>query len=225
MIEHIHGDFTQKYTVLDTMQLVQVYDSNRNECFEIDLSFVLEKNSALHFTPIIMGSSSYKITITVILEDNAHAAISGAYALVQNQHCNLITRQYHLGKNSISNLAINGIAKDTAVTDYRGMIRIEKSAVGTHAHQENKTTLFDSNARATSIPSIEVLNHDVSCAHGSAIGPLDADHILYARARGITESDAKKIMVRSIFGQMLAKINAYDKEQLVAQLTNRIIGV
>lgn len=223
MIQHIYANFTHQYTVLDAVQLVHVYHSSPNECLEIDLTFKVEGN--LEFTPIIMGNSSYKITITVILEDNAHATISGAYALVQNQRCNLVTHQYHIGKNSISNLAINGIAKDMAVTDYRGMIRIEKSAVGTHAHQENKTILFGSAARATSIPSIEVLNHDVSCAHASAIGPLDTDHILYARARGITESDAKKIMVRSIFGQMLAKINSYDKEQLVTQLTNRIIGV
>lgn len=223
MIQHIHSNFTHEYMVPDVLHMVHVYHSAPNEHLEINLSFTVQGN--LEFTPIIFGAGSYTITLTFILEESAEALIRGAYALADSQRCDLITRQYHRGKNSTSDLALNGIAKDTSMVDYRGMIRIEKSAVSTHAHQENKTILFDSAARATSIPSIEVLNHDVSCAHASAIGPLDMDHILYARARGITESDAKKIMVRSIFGQMLAKINAYDKEQLVTQLTNRIIGV
>lgn len=172
-----------------------------------------------------MGTRACKITLTFILEENAQAFIKGAYALTGSQRCDLITRQYHLGKNSTSNLAINGIAKDDAIIDYRGMIRIEQAASGTCAHQENKTILFSPTARATSIPSIEVLNHEVSCAHGSAIGPLDADHVLYARARGLTEVESKKMMVRSMFMQMLDQISHGDcKEKLVNKLTKRIIG-
>lgn len=222
MIHYIKRNLVQEFTILDATQLVHVYQSVEGENLEINLTFNVV--GSLGFTPVILGNGSCNITFTFILEDDAQATIIGTYALAHNQHCTLITRQYHLGKNSISNLAINGIAKGTAIIDYRGMIRIEKSAAGTQAHQENKTILFSSTARATSIPSIEVLNHEVSCAHGSAIGPLDKDHILYAQARGIDEVDAKKMMVRSIFDQMLAHINQQEKEQMVTQLTNRIIG-
>ncbi|CAN5168357.1 hypothetical protein BH09DEP1_BH09DEP1_3310 [soil metagenome] len=225
MIDYIGTNFTHEYAISDSVQIVHVYESSQSSCLEIDLIFTVLKKGNLEFTPIIFGDGSYQITLTFVLEEDAQAHIKGAYALAQNQRCELITRQYHLGKNSTSNLAINGIAKDTAVTDYRGMIRIEKSAPGTKAHQENKTILFGALARATSIPSIEVLNHEVACAHGSAIGPLDRDHIRYAQARGIDESNAKKMMVRSIFWQMLNRINQPEpREQLANQLTNRIIG-
>lgn len=224
-MQRIDKNYTYKFPILNATHLVHVYESRINECLEIDLTFAIAKEGMLHFTPIIIGDGSYKITLTFLLEDSAHALIKGAYALGDSQRCDLITRQYHLGKNSTSNLAINGIAKDMTVIDYRGMIRIEKAALGTQAHQENKTTLFSKSARATSIPSIEVMNHEVACAHGSAIGPLDSEHILYAQARGINEIDAKKMMVRSIFSQMLDGINKPEhKQQLVDQLTNRIIG-
>lgn len=225
MIPTITTSQKQEYTILKETNLVQLYQSAPDECLEIDLSFEIAKEGLLYFTPIIMGSGSYKITLTFILEENAQVLVKGTYALAHNQRCDLFTRQYHVGKNSVSNLAINGIAKDYSVTDYRGMIRIEQSAAGTQAHQENKTILFSSSARATSIPSIEVLNHEVACAHGSAVGPLDKEHILYARARGISDSDAKKMLIRSIYEQMLARIDSSEqKELLVNQLTHRIIG-
>lgn len=225
MINHIKENYTYKYFIADAMNLVHVYQSAQGESLEIDLSFTVAKNEMLNFTPVIMGSGSYKITLTFILEENAQAFVQGAYALAHDQRCLLVTRQYHLGRNSTSNLAINGIAKDHSVTDYRGMIRIEKDAAGTHAHQENKTILFSPAARATSVPSIEVLNHEVSCAHGSAVGPLDAEHLLYARARGLAEADARKMIVRSIFMEMLAKIPSDEKRTyLVQQLVSRIIN-
>lgn len=225
MINHIEKNYAHEYSIIRETDLVHVYESKKDECLEIDLSFAIAKNEMLNFTPVIMGSGSYKITLTFILEENAQAFVQGAYALAHDQRCLLVTRQYHLGRNSTSNLAINGIAKDHSVTDYRGMIRIEKDAAGTHAHQENKTILFSPSARATSVPSIEVLNHDVSCAHGSAVGPLDAEHLLYARARGLAEADARKMIVRSIFMEMLAKIpDSYEKESLIQRLLTQIIN-
>lgn len=225
MIHHFNADHRYEYTIENVAQVVHVYENTEHECMEIDLTFVVAKEGRLKFTPIILGTRSYKITLTFILEENAEALIKGAYALADVQKCMINTRQYHLGKNGTSNLSINGVVTGGAVADYRGMIRIEHTAPGTCAHQENKTMLFSDTARATSIPSIEVMNHEVSCAHGSAVGPLDKEQIRYACARGMQQVDAKKMIVRSFFGQMLDKIDQPEqKEQLVNQLTNRIIG-
>ena len=225
MIHHFNADHTQEYTILNAAHVVHVYENTGHECMEIDLTFAVAKDRRLEFTPIILGTGSYKITLTFILEENAEALIKGAYALADLQKCMINTRQYHLGKNSTSNLSINGVVTDNAFADYRGMIRIEQTAPGTCAHQENKTMLFSDTARATSIPSIEVLNHDVSCAHGSAVGPLDAEQVLYAQARGIEQIDAKKMLVRSFFAQMLDNIHQTEqKTELVLKLTHRIIG-
>lgn len=224
MIYHIDTPISATYSICDAVQLVHVYESKAGELLDIDITLAVNKNSMLEFSPIIMGHGSYRMSFTFILEDHAQALIKGAYSLVHDQQCHITTRQYHVGKDSVSNLAINGIAKECAVSDYRGMIRIEKMATGTQAHQENKTMLLGSQARATSIPSIEVLNHDVSCAHGSAIGPLDVEHIRYCQARGIAEATAKKMMVRSFFATMLDTIKqAEDKQRLVDSLTNRMI--
>lgn len=225
MIHYFNADHAQEYTIINTMHLTHVYCNTDAQIATINLTFHVSKNSTLYFTPIIMGSSSHKITLTFMLEENANALIKGAYALADTQRCMINTRQYHLGKNATSNLSINGVVTGNACADYRGMIRIEQTAPGTCAHQENKTMLFSETARATSIPSIEVLNHEVSCAHGSAVGPLDKEQIQYACARGIGQLDAKKMLVRSFFGQMLDKINQPEqKKQLIDQLTYRIIG-
>lgn len=221
---YIDKNFSHEYQINDSTRLVQVYQSAQDECLEIDLSFTVLKDANLEFTPIILGFGSYKITLTFFLEENAQAKIKGAYALAGTQQCAINTYQYHVGKDATSNLSLHGIASQQALADYRGMIRIEQKASGTSATQENKTILLGDRARATSIPSIEVLNHDVSCAHGSAIGPLDRTHILYAQSRGMNVHQAQKMIVHSFFAQMLDMLSADNqKDLLLEHLVSRVI--
>ena len=72
---YIDKNFSHEYQINDSTGLVQVYQSTQGEieCLEIDLSFTVLKNSNLKFTPILLGTGSYKITFTFFLEENAQS--------------------------------------------------------------------------------------------------------------------------------------------------------
>ena len=55
-------------------------------------------------------------------------------------------------------------------------------------------------------PELEVFNDDVECAHGSAIGSLDAEALFYLRARGIGMAEAKRMLVAAFFEDVLSGV-------------------
>jgi Fe-S cluster assembly protein SufD len=169
--------------------------------FQADFNFRLSSGSSLHFFPIITGAKDLSLSITIILEDNATAIIRGAYALENEQRYIITTRQEHRGKNSRSSLVINGTVNDEATVTYQGTIEVKKMAYDTNAGQENKTILCSDRARAVSIPALEIDTNQVQCAHGSAVGPLNKEHIYYAQTRGIREGQAKKLFLAGFFYQ------------------------
>ena len=62
-------------------------------------------------------------------------------------------------------------------------------------------------ATVNSKPELEIYADDVRCSHGSTTGQLDEEAIFYLRTRGISELNAKKLMVAAFIGDVLDKID------------------
>ncbi len=63
----------------------------------------------------------------------------------------------------------------------------------TDGYQANRNLVLSSNARADSIPGLEILADDVRCTHGATVGKIDQEQIYYLQSRGITSRDAKRL--------------------------------
>lgn len=184
------------------------------------ITVILEEGAQLDLIPLIMGGDVSELHISLMLAQNAHATIKGAYALNNHQKSMVRIKQHHQGAASISHVTINGVAADYASVDYAGIIRIDEHALKSIASQENKTILWSDTAKAQSIPSLEVKTNDVNCAHGSAIGPINKEHIWYAQSRGMNAAQAQRMLVKSFFSQTLPdSINT----TLIDELTKKVI--
>lgn len=218
------GTFSYKIPAHTSQTFIEIHQEHENP-IEASWQFDLEAGSSLILCPIIVGNANLALTINASLEENAQLMIVGAYALKGTQSCLIITKQEHKGASSTSNLVINGIAKDQASLQYQGAIFIQKNAAQSIAKQENKTLLLGSQARAISIPSLEILNNDVQCAHGSAVGPLQEDQLIYAQSRGLPLKHAQKLLITSFFAQTLGDILDENlKAQLIEKLVQRSLG-
>ena len=71
---------------------------------------------------------------------------------------------------------------------YQGKVTVAKGADGSDSRQTAKALLLGDAAEADLKPELEIFADDVKCAHGAAVGDLDADSLFYLRARGIPES-------------------------------------
>jgi Fe-S cluster assembly protein SufD len=202
--------------------LIQVHEENSAEQITSH-TFKLAPGSSLIYCPIILGKAPVQLAISATLAQGAQLKVAGAYALSGQQECSIITRQEHEGTGSHSSLLMNGVVADQAFMQYAGTIAIQKAAAYSVASQENKTLLLGDTAKAISIPSLEVLNNQVQCAHGSAVGPLRQDQLQYVQARGLSKDAARRLLITSFFARTLQGIGDQDwRQKIVMQLVAKL---
>ena len=189
-------------------QLSCTYDRSKEiDVQEINrVSFYLNKNAYLDLSMLISGSRYHTMLLDILLEgEHAHADVRGAYVINGNQQVDIITNQLHCAPSTRSKVIMKGVLDDSAHAMYRGLININQQAEKSHASQENKNMLLSNSARAFSIPSLEVLTHDVQCAHGSAVGQCDDEQLFYLQSRGLSSKAARKLLIESFFARMFEK--------------------
>src|SRR4029079_15503400 len=89
---------------------------------------------------------------------------------------------------------------------YQGKVTVAKGADGSDSRQTAKALLLSERAEADLKPELEIFAEDVKCAHGAALGDLDADSLFYLRARGIPEAEARALLLRAFLEEAVAEI-------------------
>ena len=95
-----------------------------------------------------------------------------------------------------------------------------RGAVGTDAAQSVRAMLLSRTATANAKPELEIFADDVKCAHGCAVGELDAQGLFYLESRGLTPEDAKKLMLQAFVAEAFS--GAADEERLLALALKRL---
>jgi Fe-S cluster assembly protein SufD len=107
---------------------------------------------------------------------------------------------------------------EAAHTVWIGDVLIRPEATGTDTYERNRNLLLTDGARADSVPNLEILTGEVvGAGHASASGRLEDHHLFYLMARGIPMEEARRLVIRGFFGQLIAKI-------AVPELRDRITG-
>jgi Fe-S cluster assembly protein SufD len=116
------------------------------------------------------------------------------------------THQFHKAQRSRSTLLSKGAVADESRSVYTGLIEIEKGAKRTDARQTNHNLLLSPHAHADSVPNLDIRENDVMCAHASSVGPLDELQRWYLESRGVTRSDAERLIIQGFFYEMLTTL-------------------
>jgi Fe-S cluster assembly protein SufD len=153
----------------------------------------------------------------------ATSRVTGAYFADGTQHLDYDTFQEHIAPNTTSDFAFKGALRDQATTVWRGMIRVEPEAQKTNAYQENRNLLLSPKAHADAIPGLEILANDVRCTHGATLGQVDREQLFYLMTRGLSRSEAERLIVRGFFQDVLDRIELEPvREALADALEARI---
>ena len=146
---------------------------------------------------------------------NQHVAMTGPDAEVQvngvmftegRQHLSYHTHQHHQAPYCKSDLLYKVALQDRSRTVWRGMIKVDKPAQRTNAYQRNDNLMLSRDARADSIPGLEIEADDVRCTHGSTSGRVDEQQVFYAMTRGYTRREAVRMIVAGFFQQVFDRI-------------------
>lgn len=167
----------------------------------------LTRDSLLRYFIGSWGSRLTKAWINMELnEPGANGELLGLYFPGGRQHLDHHTNQLHKAAHTTSDLLIKGALKDRARSVYQGYIKVYPAAQKTNAYQANRNLMLSKQARADSIPGLEIEADDVRCTHGATAGQIPDEYIFYLMARGIDRTNAERMIVQGFFEEVLNRI-------------------
>ena len=138
--------------------------------------------------------------------EGAPGRMSGFYFTDGNQHLDHDTQQNHLAPHTTSDLLFKGALKGKSRSVWQGMIYVAPGAQKTDGYQANRNLVLSEDARADSIPGLEILADDVRCTHGATVGKLEQEPLFYLESRGIPQKEAERILVEGFFDPIMQRI-------------------
>ena len=98
------------------------------------------------------------------------------------------------------------IVSDRAHSVFNGKVFVPKPAQLTDASQLNRNLLLSPKARVDTKPELQITADNVKCSHGATVSQLEADEIFYLRSRGLTEDDARQLLIDAFVAEIIERI-------------------
>lgn len=146
-------------------------------------------------------------TFVRLAGQGSHADILGIYLMDRKQHIDNQVFVDHQVPNCTSNELFKGILDEEASGVFKGHILVRQDAQNTNAFQKNKNILLTDTASIDTKPFLEIYADDVKCSHGATVGQLDEEAMFYLRQRGITEPNARMLLMYAFAAEVSNKIS------------------
>ncbi|UCF28009.1 MAG: Fe-S cluster assembly protein SufD [Chloroflexota bacterium] len=156
-----------------------------------------------------------------LVGEGAVGRMSGFYFTDKNQHLDHDTQQNHFAPNTTSDLLFKGALMEESRSVWQGMIYVAPGAQKTDGYQANRNLVLSRQARADSIPGLEIMADDVRCTHGATVGKIDPDELFYLRSRGIALPEAERLVVEGFFEPIMQRIPFDGVKNRLNQAINR----
>ena len=160
------------------------------------------------------GAAYGRIAVTVTLGEAANFQLGAAQLGGDEQTLEVVTEVTHSAPNAVSRQVVRSVLAGRATGTYLGKVAVARGADGTDAGQSVRAMLLDRTATANAKPELEIYADDVKCAHGCAVGELDANGLFYLASRGLPPAQAKALMLQAFIAE--AFVGATDEESLNA---------
>jgi Fe-S cluster assembly protein SufD len=185
----------------------------------------IARDGELQWIQTMLGSRMAKANSYFDLAGpGARAYVNGFMFGDSRQHFHLHTLQRHQVDHTTSDLLIKTCLKQRARSVYQGLIQVSEGAQRTDAYQANRNLLLSDQARADSIPGLEILANDVRCTHGATIGHVDDEQMYYLQSRGLRSAEAQRLIVEGFFAPVLDRIPLESVRDELRQVIQRKIG-
>jgi len=175
----------------------------------------LGRDATLRHTVVTLGGNLVRVAPTVTFtERGGDAELTGVYFADAGQHLEHRLFVDHAVPNCRSNVAYKGALQgEGAHTVWIGDVLIRAAAEGTDTYELNRNLVLTDGARADSVPNLEIETGEVvGAGHASATGRFDDEQLFYLQARGIPEIEARRLVVRGFFAEVIARIGIPEVE-------------
>ncbi|MFN3596262.1 MAG: Fe-S cluster assembly protein SufD [Rubricoccaceae bacterium] len=149
--------------------------------------------TALTFT---FASGIVRNNVALVLAgEGCQTTLAGVYVTHGEQHVDTSTFIDHAAPGCTSNELYKGILYDRSTGVFNGKVFVRREGQQTNAYQQSQGVVLSPEARHFSKPELEIYADDVKCSHGSTTGSVEPEGLFYLRARGVSEADARALLL------------------------------
>ena len=168
---------------------------------------IVHKNSIMEW---VNGNLGSKVTMlypcSVLIGENAKTDYIGIAYAGEGQNQDTGCKVYHLAKNTSSSVLSKGISQGGGISNYRGLIQINRGAVDSKSSVRCDGLMLDSNSVAGTNPTMVVRESQVTVAHEAAVGKIGEEQLFYLMSRGLSEEDATKLIVSGFIEPIMKEL-------------------
>ncbi len=157
---------------------------------------IVEENARMEWVSGSFGShTSYLYPSTILKGDNSTMEYTGITFAGEGQNLDTGMKVMHVGKNTSSVVNTKSIAKSGGVSTTRTSVQVMPGAKGAKSVVSCESLMVDSISRSDTIPVMDIRTDDADIGHEASIGSIPDDAVFYLMSRGMTEEDARALIV------------------------------
>jgi Fe-S cluster assembly protein SufB len=157
---------------------------------------VVDKNGRIEWVTGSFGSKvSMLYPMSILRGEGAKCEFTGITFAGAGQYLDTGSKVVHAAPNTTSTVNSKSISKDGGVSIYRGLLSSTSDAVHSKSSVSCESLMLDSKSRSDTVPIVSVANNNVDIGHEAKIGRISDDAIFYLMSRGLTEEEARGMIV------------------------------
>lgn len=175
----------------------------------------MAQDSYLNSFSLNTGGKLTRHDIHAVLEGaNIECHLNGINLLGGTQHGDTTILMEHKAPHCFSHQYYRTILDDAARGVFQGKVHVHRAAQKTDGYQLSNAILLSPKAEMDTKPELEIYADDVKCSHGSTTGQIDDEPLFYLRSRGLSEKEARMLLVQAFVDDVVDKIG--DEQQVAA---------
>lgn len=226
-IEAFHNGFTEIHAKENsTINIVKIQRmNNSSQNFDSNLAYV-KGEGKVNWISVELGSSISGVNYSTFLEDVASESnLSSIYLGDGNRKMDLSYTMIHKGPRSISNIETRGALMDRSKKVFRGNLDFKRGARLSKGTEEEYVILLDPTVKSDSIPALLCEEDDVQGEHAASAGQINESQLFYLMSRGLSEREAKKLIIEGTFKPIVDKIPLEDLREIIDnEIERRLIN-
>ena len=207
-----------KFVTLQEFESKSVYTARHHA--------IVDKDATFKSITVTVGGDVVRILPTVAFKaPGASADLLGVYFATAGQFFEHRNHIDHAVPHAKSNVNYKGaLAGQDAHTVWIGDVLIRAAAEGTDTYELNRNLLLSDGARADSVPNLEIETGEiVGAGHASTTGRFDDEQLFYLMSRGIAMADARRLVVRGFFNEIVTEIgNDEVQNRIMDRIDNEL---
>ena len=157
---------------------------------------LVEENGVIEWVSGSFGSHvGCLYPMSVLKGDNSRMEFTGVTFAGAGQNLDTGAKVTHIGRNTSSYMNTRSISKSGGISTFRSSVVVAKTAKGARSSVSCQSLMLDSESRSDTVPAMDIRTRDASVGHEAKIGSISNDAIFYLMSRGMSEEDARAMIV------------------------------